>query len=164
VTLCHPKQYVFSSPQPSQNQPVLASRAILRFGAENRLDHDRALRYVADRNRAYCDYELAEGYNAQFVEVGGWPAMEQSYTEPAPVCGACDPPPMPEFLMHAKFFLAAGSIVVSAYAAADPANAAHIEEAFSIVGTLRVDSGETPASTSADLDTLAQFHQAECED
>jgi hypothetical protein len=61
------------------------------------------------------------------------------------------------------FYLAAGSNVIAAQAAVDPANVDALQEVFSIVETIRVDNGETPVSTSEDLVTLSESHQANCE-
>jgi hypothetical protein len=162
VTLCHPGEFAFVEPQPSRNSPELASTAIIRFLAYARLGHADAVRYLDDQNQAFCDYEPASDYGVQFSRIDGWPAMEQTYREEAPVCGACDPPPQPVFLTHANFYLAAGSTVIVAQAAADPANVAAVHDTFGILETIRVDNGETPSSTSDDLTTLEQSHQANC--
>jgi hypothetical protein len=162
VTLCHPEIYTFADPQPSLNQPELASAARLRFLAYAGLDQAEAVRYVGDQDHAFCNYEPAADYGVQFVRIDGWAAMEQTFTQEAPICGACDAPPKPTFLTYANFYLAAGSTVIVAQAAADPADVANLKEVFSIVETMRVDNGETPISTSEALGELNRNHVSNC--
>ncbi|HEY6077840.1 MAG TPA: hypothetical protein VIW29_03515 [Polyangiaceae bacterium] len=164
VTLCHPAEFAFREPPPAANSPELLSKAILRFLAYARVDHANAVRYLEDQDKAYCDYDPAKDYAVKFLQVGGWPAVEQTYTEPAAICGACTSPVKPALLWHVNFYLAAGSNVIVAQAAADPANVADLEDVFSIVETIRVDNGEAPTSTSDALVALNQSHQASCHD
>jgi hypothetical protein len=163
VSLCHPAEFVFADPQPSVNQPELSSTARLRFLAYLSLDHADAVRSVDNQDKAYCHYESAQNYGVQFLQVGGWPAMEQTLTEQTPTCGACDPVPGSGLQTRAQFYVAAGSHLIVAQAVAAPTDVAPLQEVFAIVETIRVDNGETPVSTNDDLATLLQSHQTNCE-
>lgn len=162
LTLCHPDTFTWTDPELSANSPSLNGSPHISFLAYARTDHVNALRYLGDQDAAKCSYELLEDYGVRFLNVDGWTAMEQSYVEPAPVCGACDPPPDPRFNAVANFYLAAGSLVLTAQAVAATESGLSVGILFAIAESIRIDTGEMAGDTSADISDLYQKHQDSC--
>jgi hypothetical protein len=77
-----------------------------------RLDETDAIEYLDNQNRGSCLTATRMDYGLSFIEIGGWPALEQSYLEAAPVCGECDPPNEEQRLAYARAYLAAGTHVI----------------------------------------------------
>lgn len=162
LTLCHPDTFTWSDPELSANSPSLNGSPHVNFLAYARTDHVNALRYLGDQDAAKCSYELLDDYGVRFLNVDGWTAMEQSYVEPAPVCGACDVPPDPHFNAVANFYLAAGSLVLMAQAVAATESGVSVDILFAIAESIRIDTGEMAGDTSAEIGDLYQKHQDSC--
>jgi hypothetical protein len=162
VTLCHPDSYAWSDPQPATNQPQLNGQVTMRLLAYQRLDADGALTYIASQDTAQCTYEPNEMYGVRFPVIGGWPAMEQSYSAPAPVCGACELPPEAERIVYARVYVAAGTNVVLIEAVSST-DASPVAELFEIAQTIRVDNGLAPTDPSVGIATLTGLHQDGCQ-
>jgi len=163
VTLCHPDTFTWSDPEQSANSPSLNGSPRVSFLAYARIDHVNAVKYLADQNAAKCNYEPLENYGIRFSSVDGWPALEQSYVEPASGCGACDPLPEPAFNVVANFYLAAGSLVLIAQAVAATESGVSVSILFDIAASIRIDTGETAGDTSVDIGDLYQMHQDNCD-
>lgn len=162
VTLCHPDTFTWSDPEQSANTPSLNGSTSVRFVAYAGTDPMNALKFLSDQNAAKCSDELLEYYGVRFSNVDGWPAMEQSYLEPAPVCGACDPLPEAQINAVANFYLAAGSLVLAVQAVAATESGLSIGILFDIAESIRIDTGDTAGDTSADIGELYQRHQDSC--
>lgn len=162
VTLCHPDTFTWSDPAQSPNAPSLNGSPSITFRAYAPTDPVNALKYLSDQDAAHCNYELLENYSVRFLSVDDWPAMEQFYMEPAPVCGACDPLPEARLNLVGNFYLAAGSLVLATQAVADTESGLSIGILFDIAETIRVDTGDAAGDTSADVAALHQRHQDSC--
>lgn len=162
VTLCHPDTFTWSDPEQSANSPSLNGSPRVSFLAYARTDPVSALKYLSDQDAAKCSYELLENYGVRFLNVDGWPAMEQSYVEPGGGCGACDPLPEPQINAVANFYLAAGSLVLTAQAVATTESGLSVGILFDIAESIRIDTGETAGDTATDIGDLYQRHQDSC--
>ncbi len=162
VTLCHPDTFTWSDPEQSANTPSLNGSPRVSFLAYARTDPVNALKYVSDQDTAKCSYELVEDYGVRFLNIDGWPAMEQSYVEPAPVCGACVPLPEAQVNAVANFYLAAGSLVLTVQAIAATESGLSVGILFDIAESIRIDTGETAGDTAADIGDLYQRHLDSC--
>ncbi len=162
MTLCHPDTFAWLDPQPAANSPRLVGAVSVDFVAYAGLDQEGALAYLDDQNQAYCTYDAVDQYGVRFLSVDAWPAMQQSYVEDAPQCGACDPAPQAQRIALARFYVAAGSVVVVASATADAATDGPLQVVFDIAETLRVDTGDARGDTPAALANLSASDVANC--
>jgi hypothetical protein len=67
--------------------------ATTMLGANVGTDRAYALQRVRDSHTAYCGLP---GYAMRLLSIGGWPAIELRFEEPAPLCGACPGPVPPQ--------------------------------------------------------------------
>jgi len=162
VTLCHPDTFTWSDPEQSANTPSLNGSPRISFLAYGRTDPMNALKYLSDQDASKCSDELLDSYGVRFLDVDGWPAMEQSYVEPAPVCGACDPLPEAQLNAVANFYLATGSLVLAVQAVANTDSGLSVGILFDIAESIRIDTGETAGDTSAAIGDLYQRHEDSC--
>jgi len=162
VTLCHPDTFAWLDPEHSANSPTLGGSPRISFLAYAGLDHESALKYLSDQDAGRCTYSPLENYGVRFLSVDGAAAMEQSYVEPAPVCGACDPLPESGYFTVANFYLARGSVVLVAQALADTDSGLSVDILFDVAETIRIDTGEPADEASADLELLQQTHEGNC--
>jgi hypothetical protein len=162
VTLCYPPGWLVADPQPAINTPQLSGYPNLTLQAYAALDHAGAVDFVSGQDRAWCTYAEARDYGVRFLDVNGWPAMEQSYVTPAPVCGECAPSTEPALLASAFAYLATGNHVIALRTGITSDEASSLAVLFQVARTVRVDDGEVPSDTAGDLNRLRTEHVADC--
>jgi hypothetical protein len=161
VTFCYPEEWTLE--QPAVNTPALQGSPRITMQLSVRIDHAEAVDYLASLTGGGCPNGGWEDYGARVLQIGGWPAVEQSYVAPAPICGECDPPTEPLFLAHADAFIAAGVQVLTITASAPEQDQQSLNVLFDVAETVTIDNGETPIDTAGDLSRLYQAQAETCQ-